>query len=123
MEPKVIMIEFDENGRPFAVTRKSKLGYNEHFYIEWCQRDRKFYAENSGNGYYLESVNNKFWLTSGYPLPYDGEGEKPASPENRLSRRPNGFGGDLWDWANEGECQYCSICDDYLPDDNSCDHI
>jgi hypothetical protein len=122
MKEKVVMIEFSKTGRPFAVVRKDEKGYSEYFDIEWCERDQQLYADEAGNGFYLGRKDNKFWLSAGMPLPLV-KGIAPANPDNRLIRRPRGYGGDLWDWAIQCECEHCSICGDSFPDNDLCEHI
>lgn len=118
---QVTLIEFDENGRPFSVNRTGDDGYDHKFDMEWCKRDGCLYADESGDGYYLENGEHKYWTIPGIEPTVNGI--CPAPLENRLTDLPESYQGDLWDWANEGGCEYCSICDDMLPTEDLCNHI
>lgn len=115
MKAKVVLIEFQDN-RPFAAVEIDSRGNTRYYDIEWCKRDQQLYAHYSGNRLYLESQDNKFWAAVGYePDNY--------KPENRLANKPKKYRGELENWTLFDDCLYCSICDDWLPEEDTCDHI
>lgn len=116
---KVVFIEFSDGGRPFAAATDDDKYYD----IEYYKANDQLFADYSGGGLYMEGADNKYWLAAGYELPIINGSGNPAPPENRLKRKPRKYTGNLWDWAISGQCMYCSVCDDMIPEDALCSHV
>ena len=94
-EEKLIGIRWDENGKPFNINTE-KTGYD----VKWCERDRQFYLHDSGDG---------------------GKGRKGYIERTGSLETLEDFMDTFK--AIFGDCRYCEVCEDFLPERNPCKHI
>lgn len=162
---EVAYIEWDEKGKIHIILKSvirnmhlnalDRLAFElrnppalEHFDVNWCERDRKYYFHNSGYGpgpIFLsgsadpKKIRFKFWAAAN--MTFTGWSEKTqktrkltaAQIKNLGYDRVDEFkwtdditvGNDMYDRppAEEGECYWCDQCQDMLPEEDKCDHV
>ena len=130
----VVLIHYDADNHPFGVqTRTGPHGPTKHYgtdYFDfvWSRRFGCSYFHESGGGpltpvvVFRDDWKPTLWAAACVEF----NDEKGASIENLAAlgwtRLPaplaNPFEG-----AIEGRCEYCEICNDWLPDDSLCAHL
>lgn len=147
-DERVVLVEFDPDGRPFAVTTRHPLGGCSYYSFEWCQRDECLYWHESGSGrdiplnMLVDKGTWRFWLAPGEVAFTSHWSQKLRRSFRRRvpERHPSRM-------AEESECVkvdpvsgcprcfaasmsdviYCRRCDDHLPTDwvgdEICPHI
>lgn len=114
--------------------------------VEWCKRDETAYYHNSGCGlqFYLHPYSNR---KAGVPIWWNRELVHPTSgrstrhirlsndtvrrwgmvilpkPAKILGGSCHPFDSSVKYSVTEGECEYCNVCDDFIPTDALCEHI
>lgn len=132
---KVVFIEQIKEGRSWRTYRvvTSNGRTLDEFDVEWCRRDETYFFDKSGSGpdnqgIYLHRLigpKGRIWLAPGY-FCYDGG---KAHIRDRISLDEFGYAvlpkypGNPFADAIEQDCQSCSICEDYLPVENLCEHV
>lgn len=130
---KVVFIEFNDDGRPFSVcVRREGDGVAfDDYDVEYRKASGNLYARHSGTGYKPEvclgSSRRNFWAGPGILVTVSRWPEEiyvPA-PESYRVELPAKYAGELWSWAVEGRCEWCSVCEDWMPIENAvlCEHI
>ncbi len=122
---RIVFVEFLD-GRPFNVVTATE-GRHRAYNLDWCNRDGTLYQHDSGGGAagVIEVYGRStYWASAGVQIK-----EKPSKgyPVKRLKRLPRRWPlSRIFAEAEEGETEYCSTCDDWLPTDDAdriCDHI
>lgn len=106
------------NGQPFSVSTYEH-GSLQEYDIEYCKRDGRFYAHQSGCGGEPMTYCPSFWATPGVVVRTVGT----IAP---LSALPDPWTEQKLLALTESEdthCAWCLLCQDYLPTDNPCAHI
>lgn len=132
----VVIIHYDDDGHPFGVqTRTGPHGPKQHFGVdhfdfEWSKRDACSYFHKSGGGPFkavtllaVEGSILRIWAADCVSL-VDSEG-RPITYRRALDlgyERLDAPLGDPFEDGIEGQCEYCAVCDDWLPDDSLCSH-
>lgn len=149
---RVVAIEYQDD-RPAAVmtardwNHGGKSGTSADYYdFEWCERDQALYFELIGggplNGYSVarfaepQPPKAKLWLAPDISVQDAGRDEKTISNAELLAmgyeiiNEPllldSGWGRpstNPFDHAESGGCLYCRECDDWLPEDEMCQHL
>lgn len=143
---KVVCIEQIKEGRSWR-TRRVMTSIErtldefertlEDYDFDWCKRDQTTFFEQSGRGpdnkgiylHRLISPKGRIWLAPGY-FCYDGgksHSQDRISPDEIhlvfgyavLSKYP----GNPFVDAVEQTSHHCSICEDFLPVEDLCDHV
>jgi hypothetical protein len=125
MTENIVLVEFDDDGRPFQVTTHEPGSKGFDYYdFDWSKRYRTLYYHLSGGGP-MTALNSprasRYWLAPGFPYP------PHAWRKNRLKRLPRRYPlARLFSDNCEDHPVYCTICQDCLPGDETdhpCDHV
>jgi hypothetical protein len=95
---------------------------DDTFYnFDWCKRDERYYHHDSGSGIAGRPVTiypgETNWISDRIAVECTGEFTRLSSPPmiDMII--------DQLESMEEHSVNYCSICDDYLPDEEPCQHI
>uniref|UniRef100_A0A6M3J233 Uncharacterized protein n=1 Tax=viral metagenome TaxID=1070528 RepID=A0A6M3J233_9ZZZZ len=120
MPEQIVFIEF-QNGRPFSVIAHDGKGYSAFYDIEWSDAFQWLYYDNSGSGGHRFEINISllidFWIADHMQAVCNGE------PVEKTMEIPEEYYGWLDDWATEGRCEYCAVCEDHFPAYDECQHV
>ena len=119
MTEQIVFIEF-RDGKPFTVLMHDGKG-EEIYDVEWCKCYDQLYYHNSGGGpaqfVIPVSMTDDFWIAD----------HLQAVCKNELIEKtmdiPKEFYGSIDDWATESRCEYCTVCDDWFPEYEECQHL
>lgn len=143
-EGKLIAVEWHEHeGEWHPHSVRTTTGEYDCFY---CKRDETVYFHASGFGGrddrhelhgFCEPIPRpgRFWLAPGVrPVRRSGQGSHWSEPCYYLGvrrvtwqamgyERVEGPIGHPLEFACEGRCQWCETCEDWLPEENLCEHL
>lgn len=113
-----------QNGHPFSIITDKFNNYD----VEYCRRDECCYWSLSGQGGYNpkmlhEDGAGETWLAEGYGV-FSEQDKNPI-----IKERPEQYKTHPSEWENfeEAETVYCTICNDFLPEewgeDEICEHV
>lgn len=105
--------------------------------VDWIERDQQYaYHQSSGGGSLRHEVSGIYWrhpamlhMVREQTARYVGREFRKRNKTRRIRRIPIDLDGqpDLMQFlenrASETEVYYCSVCLQYLPDDDQCGHV
>lgn len=114
--------------------------------VDWCKRDGLYYYHMSSGGPLLPDhpmpVDGIYWserpdIVKEQPSTLVNAASRKRNKTRRLARIPKAFTRDRWksnatypdifawleDNGVQGSVNYCSECEDEIPDDQPCEHI
>ena len=129
----VVLIHYDADEHPFGVqTRTGPHGPKQHFGVdhfdfEWSKRFGCSYFHKSAGGPMTPEVVTGGWKPTLWAAECVQFVDEQGAPVEDLAA----FGwtrlaaplGDPFEDGIEGQCEYCTVCDDWLPDDSLCSHL